>query len=391
MLDGNSFAKTLATGWCCDKLAEAMLELFILCDADGAPVLNRGHRAARAHGTLRGDVRVELDDRARGEVLDLASGTANGLGAHIDLEVGLREELSVARHPRLAEHEGAALEHVLNKGAADVAAIDMEFPDVAAVGMAREVVAQDGRRLLLGAIGWRDRARENQIGVEVGGDVALVAFEPLALALATMPHLAVFDGDAPVRSDSLSDAGAAAGGLRIEVLLTKLVKWFEVIGERRSFGLVRKVPVNPSLKGIELFDEHVQSLSLLLRVAPFDIERSLDTRARRKERRPRGRRNFLHGAVEQCRDVAEDLACRVGQQIHRVLDATRPFQRHRVDGHTKVLRELLPVEALRAPRELRRALQQAPIHIVGDETLAEVAERSLRKRWPRGAEAVEDL
>src|ERR1700678_1579824 len=90
MLARKSFAKRRATCWCRDKLSEAMWYLFSLCDADGAPVLNRGHRAARAHGTVRAHVRVELDDRARGEVLDLASGTANGLGAHIDLEVGLR-------------------------------------------------------------------------------------------------------------------------------------------------------------------------------------------------------------------------------------------------------------------------------------------------------------
>src|SRR5260370_35631417 len=130
-----------------------MLELLVLGDTDRAAVLDRGHRATRAERAASADFRVELDDRAGGEVLDLSRGTANRLRAHIDLEVGFGEELSVARHPRLAEHERAASEDILNEGAADIATIDVQLADVTAVGVTGDVVAQNGRRLLLGAIG----------------------------------------------------------------------------------------------------------------------------------------------------------------------------------------------------------------------------------------------
>jgi hypothetical protein len=82
-------------------------------------------------------------------------------------------------------------------------------------------------------------------------------------------------------------------------------------------------------------------------------------------------------------------AMRVGDEVDRVFDAASALERARVDGESKGLRQLLPVEALDAPCELHGALEQPTIEIIRDQAMTEGVERALRERRLRLTEAIE--
>lgn len=137
---------------------------------------------------------------------DLSGGAANGVCAHVDVKIGLGEERAVACDPGLADHFTVSVQHLLDQSAADVAAIDVQLGDDIAAGQVGNVVAKHGSRFFFRTIRGCDGAGEDQLAVEVGGDMALVAVEPLAFALSAVAHLAVMDRDAPLGRHPSPDA-----------------------------------------------------------------------------------------------------------------------------------------------------------------------------------------
>ena len=93
----------------------------------------------------------------------------------------------------------------------------------------------------------------------------------------------------------------------------------------------------------------------------------------------------LRSSTEGCR--ADDLPRSMSEQVDRIVDAASPFQGHRVDGNAQGLRKLLCVERLRRRREGNCALEQPPLHIVANETCAELARAHPARtpaRWTQG-------
>ncbi len=82
----------------------------------------------------------------------------------------------------------------------------MQLGDDVAAGQVGNVIAKHGSRFFFRTIRGRDGAREDQLAVEVSGDMTLVAVEPLALALSAVAHFTVFDRDAALGSYPLADA-----------------------------------------------------------------------------------------------------------------------------------------------------------------------------------------
>jgi len=60
-----------------DEFAEAMLQLFVLGDADRPAGIGRGHRAARAQPASTAGLGIEFDDTPGLGVLDLAGRALN--------------------------------------------------------------------------------------------------------------------------------------------------------------------------------------------------------------------------------------------------------------------------------------------------------------------------
>ena len=92
MLDSNTFAERAAARWRCGQLAKSMLKLLVLGDADCSSCVRRSHRAARTLRASTARVRIELDDGAGLKVFDLPGGALDGAVAHVDDEVGFRDE-----------------------------------------------------------------------------------------------------------------------------------------------------------------------------------------------------------------------------------------------------------------------------------------------------------
>jgi hypothetical protein len=94
---------------------------------------------------------------------------------------------------------------------------------------------QNGRSLFLGPVGRRHGASQDQIGIEIGGDVAFVAVETLTLALSAMAHIRILDGNAPVGSHTFANARVAASatvGVRLKILGANLSQRIEVFLQR---------------------------------------------------------------------------------------------------------------------------------------------------------------
>ena len=70
----------------------------------------------------------------------------------------------------------------------------------------------------------------------------------------------------------------------------------------------------------------------------------------------------------------------MAEEVEGVLDASGAFERCRVDGDAKRFRQILPVERLGPLCQLDGTLEQAPVHLVADEAVAEVMQRALRER-----------
>src|SRR4030095_11926815 len=72
VLDHRALSKRRAANGRLDVFAEAVLQLLVLGDRDGAAMAELGGRAARAHGTVIAHVGIEFDDRSERKPLHLA-------------------------------------------------------------------------------------------------------------------------------------------------------------------------------------------------------------------------------------------------------------------------------------------------------------------------------
>src|SRR5207247_7021275 len=129
-------------------------------------------------------------------------------GAEIDAKVLLREEPVIVGYPRPTDHFAASREHFCDERAVDVAAIDVQL--IGLDKLLREVSAQGWDCFVLGPIRRQNRARQDESFVEVSGDMTFVAIEELGLALATVPHVGILDGDSPIGSRPLANARPTA-------------------------------------------------------------------------------------------------------------------------------------------------------------------------------------
>ena len=353
-----------------------MLKLLIVRDGKGSPGARCRRGALATQRALSARDRVELDDVARDERLDLARGASDGARAHVDREVALSEDLPVARDPGLAKYLAAAREDLGCEGTVDVAAVDRQLADGVTFGAALDIGLQSWNGFDLGTICRGDPARKNQFRVEVARDVALVAVEALGLALAPVAHVLVLDRYAPVFGGPLADARLIVGRVRVEVLLAQLPQRRERLGERRIVGVVAEDAFDPLFESVQLLDELSDGRGLLRRVTPLEIERGFDA-GPQEQRCIRVLGDLLGREVRQLRRAGDHLACCVREQVEGVFDPAGSFQGARIDGHSDLFRKLLPVECRAATGQLDGALEKATIHVVRDQTLAECRQRAL--------------
>lgn len=252
----------------------------------------------------------------------------------------------------------------------------MQLRDFARHTRLADIRDELGERLLLGSIRRLDCAGDNEFGVEVGRDVPLVAVEPLALA--AVPHVLVFDRDAAFRRHTMSNPTASARGIWLQVLIANLTKRCQVLGERWSRGVARKILGDPLLEGVDLFHEFGHRGRLLLRVTPFAVQGGLDA-AFAEQRSPRDARDFVLRPVEDPRDARDYSARGVGEKVDGVLDAAGALQGARVDGQPQRLGKLLVVESLHGAGDFHGAFEETSVEIVRDQATAKCAERALRE------------
>ena len=94
-------------------------------------MVRRWCTASAAGGAASTDVSIEFYIGTEIEALDLAGRAGDGHVAHVDFEVGLGEELAVARHPGLAYDLATVGDYVGHDLARDVAAVDVQLCDAA--------------------------------------------------------------------------------------------------------------------------------------------------------------------------------------------------------------------------------------------------------------------
>ena len=201
---------------------------------------------------------------------------------------------------------------------------DVQLADRVPLRVTGEIVAQVGRGFVLGTVRGQRGACEDQVRVEVAGQVLLEAVEALGLALATMPHVGVLDRHAAIFGDALPDARPAAGGVGLQVLAAELRDQREQSLERWLLDGIPRVGADPRLKRVDLRDERGDSARLLPRIGPIDIEPPLDAVVQ-EGGRLRALRDVLGRQREPGRCRTQQLERRVSEQVERVLDAPGAF------------------------------------------------------------------
>ena len=186
MLDAYSLPQSRSPAPGSDLFAQPVLQLFILCDRDRSALSRRDRRALCAERTMVTGIRVKFDEHPWSYFLHFTCGTGDCHLAHVHPESCLRKCLPVCvtRDPGLTHDIAAKPEDVIDDGAVDVTAINMQFIDrqPLALNIGRELLS----RFFFGSVRRRDRARQDQVGIKVRRDMALIPVKALALALATM-------------------------------------------------------------------------------------------------------------------------------------------------------------------------------------------------------------
>ena len=139
---------------------------------------------------------------------------------------------------------------------------------------------------------------------------------------------------------------------------------------------------------VELGHEQLQRTSLLFWIGPIDVEGCLDAgHQQHLGTGPLG--DGRRTPAKEPRRAHDQLAGRVPEQIECVLHAARSFKRAGIHRHAKRARQLAPVETTGLTSQLDGALQEPPIHVGADQSLAEIDQRSLREGRLRCAKTPE--
>ena len=117
-------------------------------------------------------------------------------------ERGLGEPWSVADRERLAEDLQVGVT-VTDQAAGQIGPVDVELAEGDLLGV--QVGGDLGGDLGLCDVGGGHADRTDQLGVQVGQHVALVAVDPDALGLAAVAHLGILDRDPPILGHPLAD------------------------------------------------------------------------------------------------------------------------------------------------------------------------------------------
>src|SRR5579883_3506179 len=208
VLDCHTLAEPLSPRGRSRQFLQALLQRLVVGDRNGASVAGRAIGALPALGTAVAQLGIEFDRRAEFEALGMAFGTSDGPVTDVDLEERLGEVVAIARRPWTTDDIAVVVGDLLDERRVDVGPVDIGRSDRSTE--IREVFFEIGRRFLFGAIGRRHGAGQDESGVEIEREMALEAIEAFALALPSVPHLLVFDGDAAIGRDALPHAMAAA-------------------------------------------------------------------------------------------------------------------------------------------------------------------------------------
>src|SRR2546428_262859 len=95
MLDIDALAHPLAADRSCDLLAQALLQMLVFADVDGAAAAWSRRGADRPRRTRATGVGGKLDDGAELEALDLPHRAGNRPRPHIELEIRFGKESGV--------------------------------------------------------------------------------------------------------------------------------------------------------------------------------------------------------------------------------------------------------------------------------------------------------
>src|SRR5580692_179164 len=173
---------------------------------------------------------------------ELVFGATHRAAIEVDNESCFRKEVAVSGGPRLGEDWPTGVEHLPRPRTGQVATIDVQLGDGA---MPLNVRANQLGGEMLGLIAGPHDGGQDHLAVEVPGQMSLVAVEEFGLRLATVTHVGVDDGDAPVFGDAAFDAHALAAWVWLEILGDEAFYECERLFERRYGQLVGKGFLEP--------------------------------------------------------------------------------------------------------------------------------------------------
>src|SRR5512135_2265111 len=218
--------------------------------------------------------------------------------------------------PRFREDFAAVAQDVVDHGAVHVRAVDVELGE--GERLALDVLCEWRRPFLFRTVGRRDRARHDYRDIEVSRDVLLISVETFRPALSAVPHLGVFNGNAPVLSDTLAYRGGAVS-VPLKVLLADRLQGGEERRQGRLHDFVQ-VPLDPVLKSGHLAFDDLDCRHLLPWIAPVDIESSLDTWCE-QQGNSRPATDLLDRSADDLGHNSYDVSCGVAEQVDCVFNA----------------------------------------------------------------------
>src|SRR3989304_1960623 len=136
-----------------------------------------------------------------------------------------------------------------------------------------------GRGFRLGAIRRQEHGRQDELGGQVERDMALVAVDPLRLALAAMPEVGIPDRSASLGGYALPDARLApARWVGLEILRADLGERLDVLLERRLLHLPGGLLPPPRPRLFDRARQRIERLGLRIRIAPLAVDPLLHAR-----------------------------------------------------------------------------------------------------------------
>src|ERR1700759_3881374 len=126
--------------------------------------------------------------------------------------------------PGPADDQPPACADFIDDGCVDVTAVDVERVDGAPLRL--DSLDEGGCGVLFRTIGRQNRDCQDEDGIEIDREMALVAIEALGLGLATVPHLLVLDRHAAILGNTLANPrwrSAWVVGIWLKILLDDLM------------------------------------------------------------------------------------------------------------------------------------------------------------------------